>query len=165
METKKYLYAGVGAPVAVYKSTVKRVEDVRAKLNERSTTMTKDLEKQVELWAAEGEEFLGKLGDTKAIDELTDRVDFDQMQVQVHKLRDQLEDLIDTWRANFRPGDKPAVKAEKIEVEEAPKPAAKKPATTAAKKPAARKTTPTAARKPAARKTTSTSAKTESKAS
>jgi len=168
MNTKKYLYAAVGAQVAVAKSAQAKIEDLVAKLNENATSASTDLKKRVDVWAGEGERFLGKVTDTKALDDLTSKVDFDQVQTQVHKLRDQLEDIVGTWRSNFRPESKPA---EKVTVEEKPatapktaaakttaakttaakKPVAKKPAakTTAAKKPVARSTT---AKKPAAQK-------------
>lgn len=165
MKTKQYMYAAVGAPVAVAKSAQTRVEDFQVKFNERRTSLTKDLQKQLQSWAKEGEQFVGKIGDSKAIDEISERVDLDQVQEQVSKLRDQLEDLLDTWRANFRPAGKTVEKVvvEVAEKSEAPKTAAK-PA--AAKKPAAARTTAakttaakttaaktTAAKKPAAKTT------------
>lgn len=179
MESKKYLYAAVGAQVAVAKAAQAKLEDLMAKLNESATSASSEAKSRINTWAGEGEQFLGKVGDTKAIDELTSKVDFDQMQTQVNKLRDQLEDIVSTWRANFRPETKSAVKVTVTEtVTEAPTapassaPAAKTAAakttttrtttakTTAAKKPAAKatasKTTATkatTARKPAAKKT------------
>jgi hypothetical protein len=148
MSTKKYLYAAVGAQVAVAKSAQAKIEDLVARLNENATSASTDLKKRVDVWAGEGEQFLGKVTDTKALDDLTSKVDFDQVQTQVHKLRDQLEDIVGTWRSNFRPESKPA---EKVAVEDTPATAPKKPAakTTAAKAPAAKTT---AAKKPAARK-------------
>ena len=160
MDTKKYLYAAVGAPVATLKQTQERVEEIRGKLATNRKALREDLQKQFEMWASEGEELVTKIGDSKAIDEINEFVDFDQMQEQVSKLRDQLEDLLETWRTNFRPAGKTPKIAEKVDVEvkEAP---AKKPAakTTAAKKPAAKKpaTKTTAAKKPAAKKTTTAS--------
>ena len=162
MDTKKYIYAAVGAPVAVAKSTQARVEQMRTKLEENAKTFGEDAGKRIDDWAETGESTVGKLTDTKTIDELTTRVDFDQMQTQVNKLRDQLEDLVVTWRSNFRPAteaetaskseEKPAEKAEKAaEKPAAKKPAAKKPA---AKKPAAKKSTATKtqSKKPATKK-------------
>lgn len=158
MKSKQYMYAAVGAPVAVAKSAQSRVEEFRVKLTESRESLTKDLHKQLEEWASEGEQFVGKIGDSKAMDEITERVDLDQVQEQVSKLRDQLEDLLDTWRANFRPAgktEKAAEKVEKITVEvtEAVAAATK---TAAAKKPVAKATTAraTTAKKPAARTTT-----------
>lgn len=177
MNTKKYLYAAVGAQVAVAKSAQTKLEELMSKLNENATSASSDVKGRIDVWAGEGEKFLSQVTDTKAIDEITSKVDFDQMQTQVHKLRDQLEDIVSTWRANFRPESKPA---ETVTVSDstpaaekpaATKPAAKKPAakstaskstasksstakTTAAKKPAAKKPAAksTAAKKPAAQK-------------
>jgi hypothetical protein len=94
-----------------------------------------------------------KVTDRKAVEEFVEdmgaKMDFDQIQEQVGKLREQLDDMLSNWRASFRPT------TEKPEpVKAAAKPAAKKTAT-AAKKPAAKKTA-TAAKKPAAPKTSTT---------
>ena len=154
MEAKKYIYAAVGAPVVVAKNTQERVEEIRAKIEENLKSFSTDAQKRIDSWATEGESTVGRLTDAKSIDELTTRVDFDQVQEQVNKLRDQLEDLVATWRSNFRPAtEAPAKVEEKVEAAAkapvAKKPAAKKPATAAAKKPAAKKP---AAKKPAAKK-------------
>jgi hypothetical protein len=74
------------------------------------------------------------------------------MQTQVNKLRDQLEDLVATWRTNFRPATETAAKS--VSTPAASKSVVSKPAAkkaTAAKKPAAKKAT--SAKKPAAKKT------------
>lgn len=170
MDAKKYLYAAVGAPVATMKQTQERVEGFRADMASKRKGLVEDLQKQFDSWAHEGEDLVSKIGDSKAIDEINEFVDFDQMQEQVSKLRDQLEDLLETWRANFRPASEKAAKiAEKVEVEVKETPTAKTTVakkTTAAKKPVAKKpvakksTTPksptakktTAAKKPAAQK-------------
>lgn len=157
MQTKKYLYAAVGVQVAAAKAAQTKLEELMSKVSDNATSASTDLKGRIETWAGEGEKFLGKVTDTKAIDELTSKVDFDQVQTQVNKLRDQLEDIVSTWRSNFRP------EVEKVKVEaaltaektEAPvsAPAAKAPA---AKKPTAAKTTAaktTAAKKPAAKTT------------
>ncbi len=162
MQTKKYLYAAVGAQVSVAKAAQAKVEELRAKLAESAKTFTRDAQKQVDEWATEGEGFVSRLSDSSPIDEFAARVDFDQMQSQVNRLRDQLEDLVSTWRTNFRPAGKeeePAATKVKVEVEEAPapKPAAKKPAAkaTAAKKAPAKKAPAkkAPAKKPAAKAT------------
>jgi hypothetical protein len=164
MNTKKYLYAAVGAQVAAAKSAQTKLEEFMSKLNESATSASSDVKGRIDIWAGEGEKFLSQVTDTKAIDEITSKVDFDQMQTQVHKLRDQLEDIVSTWRANFRPESKPAETvtvsdsepAATAKAAESPttakKPAAKKPAakTTTAKTTAAKKT---AAKKPAAKST------------
>lgn len=152
MNTKKYLYAAVGAQVAVAKSAQSKLEELMSKVNEKSTSASEDVKGRIDVWAGEGEQFLGKVTDTKAIDELTSKVDFDQMQTQVNKLRDQLEDIVSTWRANFRPETKTA---EKVTVSEtaAAQPAAKSATQTATSQATAAKKT-TAAKKPAAKATT-----------
>lgn len=164
MQTKKYLYAAVGVQVAAAKAAQSKLDELMSKVTENASTASTDLKGRIDTWAGEGEQFLGKVTDTKAIDELTSKVDFDQVQTQVHKLRDQLEDIVATWRSNFRPEVEKvkvetSVSAETVPAaksETAPKPAAKKPAakTTATKKPAAKKpaTKTTAAKKPAAKK-------------
>ncbi len=148
METKKYLYAAVGAPVAVAKSTQTRVDGIRTKIEENMKAFGQDAQKRIDDWATTGESTVERITDTKTIDDLTTRVDFDQVQTQVNKLRDQLEDLVNTWRSNFRPATEASAPAKPAT---APKPAAKKPAAKkpAAKKPAAKKP---AAKKPAAKK-------------
>ena len=165
MNTKKYLYAAVGAQVAVAKSAQTKLEELMSKLNENATSASSDVKGRIDVWAGEGEKFLSQVTDAKAIDEITSKVDFDQMQTQVHKLRDQLEDIVSTWRANFRPESKPAetVKVSDSESVSTTATATEKPATKpAAKKPAAKATASkstaakTTAAKTTAAKTTAT---------
>jgi len=129
-------YALIGAPVWAAKKV---------------TEMTSDLgdatRREYDVWVKEGEELAKKLSDRKMVEELSEKVDLDQIQDQVEKLRDQLETVLGNWRESFR--------AEKPEA----KPAAKKPAakkTAPAKKPAAKKP---ATRKPAAKKPATTAKK------
>lgn len=185
MQTKKYLYAAVGVQVAAAKAAQSKLDELMSKVTDNATTASTDLKGRIEGWAGEGEQFLGKVTDTKAIDELTSKVDFDQVQTQVNKLRDQLEDIMSTWRSNFRPevekvkveatitaettpaaktvAAKPAARTTAAKTTAAKKPAAKKPAakTTAAKTTAAKTTAAKkpAAKKPAAKKTTTSAAK------
>ncbi len=149
MQTKKYLYAAVGAQVAVVRSAQAKLEDLKSMIDKNSSEASSDMKSRIEVWAGEGEQFLGKVTDAKALDDLTSKVDFDQVQNQVNKLRDQLEDIVGTWRANFRPESKPAEKVVVSVAAVAPK-AAAKPKTTTARKPAAKKP----AAKPAAKATT-----------
>ena len=147
--TKKALYAAVGAPVVAARKLSERVTDMSGKL-------TEGLSKEYELWTKEGEKVVTKVTDRAAVEEFVEdmgaRMDFDQIQEQVGKLREQLDDMLSNWRTSFRPVE------EKVEAAKpAAKPAAKK-TTTAAKKPAAKKTT-TAAKKPAAKKTTTAAKK------
>jgi len=117
---KKAAFAVVGAPVV----TGRRIADW-------SSRMTKSAQKQFEAWVVEGEKITDQLRDGTVVEEIKDRVDFEQLQGRVEKLRDQLEDVLANWRDSFRPHEE-----EKAEVKaESKKPAAKKPA---AKKPAAK---------------------------
>lgn len=158
MEAKKYLYAAVGAPVAMTKSAQEKLTSIQERLSEKREATRKEAQRLIEAWAGEGEKVVERVTDTKTIDELASKVDFDQVQTQVSKLRDQLEDMLATWRTNFSPrADEvtTAPKAEPAAKKPAPKPAAKKPAAkAAAKKPAAKTTTAKApaAKKPAAKK-------------
>jgi hypothetical protein len=91
--------------------------------------MTKSAQKQFEAWVDEGEKITQQLRDGKVVEELKDRVDFEQLQGRVEKLRDQLEDVLANWRDTFKPQE-----AEKAEVVSKPKQAAaKKPAPKAVK--------------------------------
>ena len=163
--TKKALYAAVGVPVVAARKLSERVSGMSEKLAE-------DLSKEYDLWAKEGEKVVGKVTDRKAVEEFVEdigaRMDFDQIQEQVGRLRQQLDDMLSTWRSSFRPaGEKvaaakpaaaPAAKTVTAAKRPAAKPVAKKPVakttTTAAKKPVARTTT---AKKPVAKKVTTTS--------
>lgn len=128
---KKAAYAVVGAPVVASK----RIATVAGKGWE-------SLRKEFDAWVAEGERLSGDVREGKVVNEIKDRMDFDQLQGRVEKLKDQLEDVLTNWRDTFSPSE---------EAEEpAPKPAAKK---TTAKKPAAKSSTAkkTTAKKPAAK--------------
>ena len=58
-------------------------------------------------WADEGEKLVNKITDAKMVDELTSKVDFDQVSTQVSKLRDQLEDMLTTWQCLLPPREAP----------------------------------------------------------
>lgn len=131
-DRRKAAYALIGAPVWA----AKRLADLTSDLGDVSR-------REIQEWIKEGERITKRLSDRNVIEELSERVDLDQIQDQVERLRDQLESVLGNWRDSFRP-EKPATKKPA-----AKKPAAKKPA---AKKPAAKKP---AAKKPAAKKTTS----------
>lgn len=142
-EGRKAAYALIGAPVWAAK-----------KISEFSADMGDATRREFEAWVKEGEKLAKRLSDGKMVEELSERVDLDQIQDQVEKLRDQLEGVLGNWRESFRaePAEKkPAAKKPAARKPAAKKPAAKKPAAKkpAAKKPAAKKP---AAKKPAARK-------------
>ncbi|MGA7270508.1 MAG: hypothetical protein WB239_05485 [Acidimicrobiia bacterium] len=168
MDTKNALYAAVGAPIAVAKNINERIGTLRHELGSRTEELSHTAQKRLEEWAEEGRQVVDKVSEGKMVDELAAKVDFDQAREQVSKLRDQLEDMLATWRASFRPaeetageavrsaasaletaGDKVETATNEIEktvrVKTTTRPAAKK---TAAKKPAAKKP---AAKKPAAK--------------
>jgi hypothetical protein len=173
MDTKQALYAAVGAPIATARQLSSRLETLRSQLEKRSEGLSRSAAEQIEIWADEGRQVVSRVSDGKMVDEIAAKVDFDQAREQVTRLRDQLEDMLATWRTSFRPVEEAAQQAarstagviegaaEKVEeaaekvdaaAEKAPagKPAAKKPA---AKKPAAKKPSPNkpAAKKPAAK--------------
>ena len=165
MKAPKALYAAVGAPVVGARKVGEQVEEIRTRLGKEASSFSKTAAKRFNTWATEGEKLLGKLTDAKVVDDIASRVDFDQVSTQVNKLRDQLEDLLATWRTSFRPEKLPTVKVEastdgvKFETIPAKKPAARKPGAkkttrkTVAKKAPAAKTTITVKKAPA-KKTT-----------
>ena len=112
MTGKNVLYAAVGAPVVAARKVAEAVTELRSSLNKEADTLGKTANKRVALWANEGEKLVNKITDAKMVDELTSKVDFDQVSTQVSKLRDQLEDMLATWRASFRPEKLPTVKVE-----------------------------------------------------
>jgi len=103
MNAKTVLYAAVGAPVVAARKIGERVEEIRASLNKEADSFTKTTSRKLEVWAGEGQKVIDKITHTKVVDELTAKVDFDQVSNQVGKLRDQLEDMLSTWRSSFRP--------------------------------------------------------------
>jgi hypothetical protein len=133
----KALYRALGAPVVTGR-----------KLRDLGTKIAGELAIEAEVWEAEGRKLTGQIQESKVVEQVQARVDVDQLQEQVEKLRDQLETVLANWRTGFKPNGvmqrKPAAVKPEATVE--PAKAAAKPA---AKKPAVRKT---AARKPAAKR-------------
>jgi len=154
MQAKNVLYAAVGAPVVAARKMGEQVTALKGKVSKETADYTKAANQAIDDWANEGEKIVSRISEGKVVEEISQKVDLDQAKEQVSKLRDQLEDMLATWRTSFRP-ETAEVKAEAASP--APKPAAKKPA---AKKPAAKKP----ATETSAAKTTksSTSAKTSS---
>jgi len=103
MKAKSVLYAAVGAPVVAARKVSSKTTEVYGKLNERATGYGESAEKAIDTWAAEGEKVITRVKDGKVVDEITSKVDLDQAKEQVSKLRDQLEDMLATWRGSFRP--------------------------------------------------------------
>lgn len=169
MKAPKALYAAVGAPFVGARKVGEQVEEIRSRLGKEASSFSKTANKRFNAWATEGEKLMNRLTDAKVVDDIASRVDFDQVSTQVNKLRDQLEDLLATWRTSFRPEKLPTVKVEastdgvKFQTIPARKTAAKKTVsvkkttrkTVAKKAPAAKKTaSKTVAKKaPAAKKT------------
>ncbi len=108
---QKTAYAVIGAP----KVATKRVA-------EYSTKMSDTARKEFDAWVTEGEKITAHLRDGSTLEELRERMDFDQLQGRVEKLRDQLEEVLANWRETFTPEETKDV------AKPAPKPAAKKPA-------------------------------------
>lgn len=154
MQTKSVLYAAVGAPVVVARKVGDKVSIIKDRVGKEKAARSKAAGATIEDWAAEGEKVVARISEGKVVEEISSKVDLDQAKEQVSKLRDQLEDMLATWRTSFRP-DKADEKTDAEEAEKAP--STKKPAT---KKPAASKT----ANKSSAAETTksSSAAKTSS---
>ena len=150
--TKKVFYAAVGAPIVTVKRVNARVGEMRGQVGERAEKIASrvgaDARKRYDLWADEGQKFVTQMGEQPVVEDITGRVDLDQIQGQVNRIREQLDEMVAAWRDSFRPeGQK-----ETVPVEEKPndKPAAKTATKQAAsKKPPAKKP---AAKKPAAKK-------------
>ncbi len=140
MTAKNVMYAAVGAPIVAARKVADAVADLRSALNKEADTLGKTANKRVALWADEGEKLVNRITDAKMVDELTSKVDFDQVSNQVSKLREQLEDMLATWRASFRPEKMPTVT-----VEASPNGVTVETKKAAAKKPAGRKATSTKA--------------------
>jgi hypothetical protein len=154
MQAKSVLYAAVGAPVVAARKVSVSVTELKGKVSKETANYSKVANKAIDDWAVEGEKVVSRIGDGKVVEEISAKVDLDQAKEQVSKLRDQLEDMLATWRQSFRP--------EKVEDKTVTKPAATKSTATksSATKPAAKKP----ATKTSAAKTTksSTAAKTSS---
>jgi hypothetical protein len=145
MKVKSVFYAAVGAPVVAARKVGDKTSEVYGKINDRATGYGETAGKTIDSWAVEGEKVVVRVKEGNVVDEITSKVDLDQAKEQVGKLRDQLEDMLDTWRHSFRPEkaeEKEAAVKEPAEKKAEPKPAAKKPAakSTESKTPAAKTT-------------------------
>ena len=146
MQAKNVLYAAVGAPVVAARKVTEQVNALKGRVSEETTSYGEMASKAIDEWATEGEKVVSRISEGKVVEEITQKVDLDQAKEQVSKLRDQLEDMLTTWRQSFRPEKTARVEA----VTHAPE-------TTAAKTTAANST---AAKKPAARATATSATKT-----
>ncbi len=135
MKAKNIFYAAVGGPLVAARKVGERASGLGTKLSDQATDYGQTIEKAFDGWAAEGEKVVGRITGGKVVDEITAKVDLDQAKEQVSKLRDQLEDMLATWRNSFRPEKAEQKSQAKAETTPAKKPAAKKPpATTSATK-------------------------------
>lgn len=157
MQTKSVLYAAVGAPVIAARKVGDKFGVMKDRVGEEKATRSKAAEAAIEGWAVEGEKVITRVSEGKVVEEISSKVDLDQAKEQVSKLRDQLEDMLATWRTSFRPEKANG----KTDVKEGEKEDEKTPST---KKPATAKTASKPAAKTSAAKTTksSTAAKTSS---
>ena len=124
--SKKAAYAVMGAPVVAGR----RIADYAGKVG-------KSLQKEFEAWVVEGERLSGEVSEGKMVSEIKERVDFENLQGRVEKLKDQLEDVLTNWKDTFKPGESKTEAEETEDAAEEPKPAKK----AAAKKPATKKAT------------------------
>ncbi|MEE8405689.1 MAG: hypothetical protein V3S32_00905 [Acidimicrobiia bacterium] len=158
MQTKSVLYAAVGAPVVAARKVGDRFGVIKDRVGEEKATRSKAAEAAIESWAAEGEKVITRVSEGKVVEEISSKVDLDQAKEQVSKLRDQLEDMLATWRTSFRPekaNGKSDVKEGEKEGEKTP--STKKPATAkTASKPAAKTPTAKTTKSSTAAKTSST---------
>jgi hypothetical protein len=158
MKAKSVLYAAVGAPVVAARKVSGQVTSLKEQVSKETAGYSEAANKAIDEWAVEGEKVLSRISEGKVVEEISQKVDLDQAKEQVSKLRDQLEDMLATWRHSFRP-EKAEDEATKAKADEkaAAKPAAKKPATksTSAKKPTANKASAAKTTKSSAAKTSS----------
>lgn len=151
MQARNVLYAAVGAPIVAARKVSRQVSTLKEKISSETSNYGEAAEKAINSWASEGEKVVSHISQGKVVEEISSKVDLDQAKEQVSKLRDQLEDMLETWRTSFRP--------EKTEDGETPPP--EKPKAPAAKKPADKP----AADKPAAKQAAKTSAAKTTKSS
>jgi polyhydroxyalkanoate synthesis regulator phasin len=160
---KKMLFAGIGVPVVA----TKKVRELTDKATEYGTKKMGEARDQYDEFAKEGEKATKDLRSGAMVEELQERLDLDNIQTQVEKLRDQLESALVNWRESFTPAAEaakpvtaevkapaakkaPARKAPAAKKAPAKKAPAKRPAAKAtAKKAPAKKTTTARTRKPA----------------
>jgi len=138
----KALYAAVGAPVVAGR----RVRVYGTKLAGYRGKVVDGFNAQYTVWAEEGEDVTKQIQDRNVVGDIQEKVDLEQLQDRVGKLREQLEHTMVQWRESFTPATKPAD----------PKPAVKPEAAAPEKKPAAKK--------PVAKKTTKAASATKSTA-
>lgn len=103
MKAKTAMYAAVGAPIVAARALNTRLETLRREMESRGEGLGDRAQQLLDEWSREGRQAMGKVSEGKMVDEFASKVDFDQARQQVGKLRDQLEDVLGTWRTSFRP--------------------------------------------------------------
>jgi hypothetical protein len=86
----KALYAALGAPLV----TGRKIKDLGSRL-------AADYSSTVDEWVEAGRELTGHVRESKVVEQVQSRVDVEQLQAQVEKLRDQLETVLANWRKQF----------------------------------------------------------------
>lgn len=138
--TKKALYVTVGAPVLTARRVNEKFQEITSKV--RDANLGADLRKEVDAWAAEGQKLVDRLGNQPIMEEFSARIDDIDLSSQVGKLREQLDEMLENWRQNFRPPTAPAPVKKGAAASAPSRPATKTGAAKAstAKKPAAKAT-------------------------
>lgn len=103
MKPKDAVYAAVGAPIVTARAINARLENLRGELGSRTEGLNERAHHILEEWTHQGRQTMEKVSDGKMVDELAARMDFDQAREQVGRLREQLEEMLATWRTSFRP--------------------------------------------------------------
>lgn len=103
MKAREAVYAAVGAPIVTARALNARLENLRDEFETRSEGLSERAQQILEEWTTEGRQTVERVSDGRVVDEFAAKVDFDQAREQVGKLREQLEDMLATWRASFRP--------------------------------------------------------------
>ncbi|MDP3983906.1 MAG: hypothetical protein Q8Q52_02720, partial [Acidimicrobiia bacterium] len=63
MKSKTVLYAAVGAPVVAARKVGDKVAAIRATLSKEADSIGKSANKQVDVWAEEGEKVVSRISD------------------------------------------------------------------------------------------------------
>lgn len=118
---EKTFFASIGAPFIAAEKSIEFVKstgehlktrredlmdvDVSERAEELKGKALEELTTAIDAWAAKGEELLAGLKEQKMVEDISERVQLEQIQEQAGRLRSQLEDLVENWRANFAPED------------------------------------------------------------
>ncbi len=105
--TKKAIFAAVGAPVVTVKWVGGRLGEARENVGDKATKLAErfgtEARKEYDVWAAQGEKIVTRLSEQPVVEDFASRVDLDQLQGQMHRIREQLDDMLEAWRESFRP--------------------------------------------------------------